>query len=90
MVSATALASDPLRALRLARLACELEFEVDAETGAAAAAVAPALGGVAAERVFAEFKRIIRGVKPGDVLVLFVYAPTLDQHQLKTVRVEDR
>jgi serine protease Do len=38
----------------------------------------------------ADFKRIVHGAKPGDVLVLYVYAPSLDQHQLKTVRVEER
>ena len=38
----------------------------------------------------ADFKRIVGGLRPGDVLVLYVYAPSLDQHQLKTVRVEER
>jgi len=38
----------------------------------------------------ADFKRIAGAFKPGDVVVLFVYAPSLDQHQLKTVRVEGR
>jgi serine protease Do len=38
----------------------------------------------------ADFKRIAGALKPGDVVVLFVYAPSLDQHQLKTVRVEGR
>ena len=28
--------------------------------------------------------------RPGDILTLYVYAPELDQRQLKTVRVEDR
>jgi len=59
MVSPGAFAEDPLRTLRLARLACELEFEADPETVAAAAASAPALAGVAAERVFIELKRIL-------------------------------
>ena len=54
-----AFADDPLRALRLARLACELGFEVEPGTVAAAAASAPALVGVAPERVFAELKRIV-------------------------------
>jgi poly(A) polymerase len=59
MVSPDAFASDPLRTLRLARIACELEFEVDAGTADRARASAPALAGVAAERVFAEFRRIV-------------------------------
>ena len=59
MVSARAFAEDPLRTLRLARLACELGFEADPETVAAAAAHAPALAQVAPERIFAEIKRIV-------------------------------
>ena len=38
MVSARAFASDPLRTLRLVRLACELDFEVESETATAARA----------------------------------------------------
>jgi serine protease Do len=38
----------------------------------------------------ADFKRIARAAHVGDVVVLHVYSPFLDQHQLKTVRVEDR
>jgi putative nucleotidyltransferase with HDIG domain len=59
MVSPRAFAADPLRSLRLARLACELDFEVEPDTAAAARAYAPALTGVAAERIFAEIKRIV-------------------------------
>lgn len=59
MVSPQAFVEDPLRALRLARLACELDFEADPETVAAAAASAPALEQVAPERVFSELKRIL-------------------------------
>jgi poly(A) polymerase len=59
MVSAGAFVEDPLRALRLARLACELGFEAEAETVAAAVASAPALAQVAPERVFSELKRIL-------------------------------
>ncbi len=59
MVSAHAFVDDPLRTLRLARLACELGFELERETVSAAAASAAALGTVAPERVFAEFKRIL-------------------------------
>jgi poly(A) polymerase len=59
MVSAQALAADPLRTLRVARLACELRFAVEGATAAAARAEAPALDRVAPERVFAELKRIV-------------------------------
>jgi poly(A) polymerase len=59
IVSADAFARDPLRTLRLARLACELGFSVAPETLRAARASAPALAQVAPERVFVEFKRIV-------------------------------
>ncbi|MEO8260632.1 MAG: trypsin-like peptidase domain-containing protein [Acidobacteriota bacterium] len=36
----------------------------------------------------ADFKRIAGALKPGSVVVLFIYAPALEQHQLKTVRVD--
>jgi len=64
MVSAGALADDPLRTLRAARLATELELAVDPETAAAVRAHAPELAGVAAERVFQELKRIVAGERP--------------------------
>ncbi|HEY2653875.1 MAG TPA: HDIG domain-containing protein [Solirubrobacteraceae bacterium] len=59
MVSAEAFAQDPLRSLRLIRIACELGFSIEAGTAAAAARNAPGLARVAPERQFAEFKRII-------------------------------
>src|SRR5579864_1929412 len=59
VVSDHAFTEDPLRALRLVRLSCELGFETEASTRARAAAVAPALASVASERRFAEFRRII-------------------------------
>jgi poly(A) polymerase len=59
MVSPGAFAEDPLRTLRLARLACELEFTVDGDTMAAARPNAAALDRVAPERVFIELKRIL-------------------------------
>jgi putative nucleotidyltransferase with HDIG domain len=59
MVSAQAFESDPLRTLRLARLACELGFEPDPQTVAAAREQAPGLERVATERIFAELRRIV-------------------------------
>ncbi len=59
MVSARAFEKDPLRALRLARLVCELGFEVEAETAAAASRSAGGLERVAPERLFGELKRIV-------------------------------
>ncbi|HTX12502.1 MAG TPA: HDIG domain-containing protein [Solirubrobacteraceae bacterium] len=59
MVSPGAFAQDPLRTLRLARLACELEFSVDQDTVAAARANSAALIRVAPERVFIELKRVL-------------------------------
>ncbi|MEA2265057.1 MAG: poly(A) polymerase [Solirubrobacteraceae bacterium] len=54
-----ALGADPLRTLRLVRLAGELGLEPDAEARSAARAAAPGLRGVAAERIFAELRRIL-------------------------------
>jgi poly(A) polymerase len=59
MVSANAFGDDPLRVLRLVRLACELGFSVDGDTSTAAGASAPGLAQMAPERVFAELKRIV-------------------------------
>jgi poly(A) polymerase len=59
MVGAGAFERDPLRVMRLARLACELGFDVEPATGRAARASAGGLGSVAPERIFAELKRIV-------------------------------
>ncbi len=59
MVGERAFSEDPLRSMRLARLACELGFDVDEPTRRAARAAAPGLVDVAAERVFAELGRIV-------------------------------
>jgi putative nucleotidyltransferase with HDIG domain len=56
-VRADSFTRDPLRVLRLVRLAAELGF--DMEDVAAARAAAPGLEQVAAERVFAELTRIL-------------------------------
>src|SRR5262249_12944955 len=54
MVGPESLRADPLRTVRLVRLAVELEFEIDAPTAREAALNAPGLRGIAQERVFAE------------------------------------
>jgi putative nucleotidyltransferase with HDIG domain len=59
MVSPVAFSSDPLRTVRLARLAIELEFTIDDATASAARAASKELGSVAGERVFAELRQIL-------------------------------
>ncbi len=63
MVGEDALRADPLRVARLARLVCELGFEIEPQTLRAAQAHVAGLERVAAERIFAELRRII--VAPG-------------------------
>ncbi|HEY6522991.1 MAG TPA: HD domain-containing protein [Solirubrobacteraceae bacterium] len=58
-VSPAAFECDPLRTLRLARLACELGFQADPATQELARVAAPGLAGVAPERVFAELRRVV-------------------------------
>ena len=59
MVSPQAFTDDPLRTLRLVRLACELDFSVEGDTARVARASASGLNRVAPERVFSELKRIL-------------------------------
>jgi len=59
MVSPAAFDDDPLRVVRLARLACELGLDPEAATVAAARIRAPRLSEVAPERVFAELRRLL-------------------------------
>ena len=58
-VGPRALSEDPLRVVRLVRLAAELALTPDPQTVALARTSAPAIAAVAQERVFAELKRII-------------------------------
>jgi len=58
-VGPSAFADDPLRALRLVRLAGELELAPDSATARLAREQAPAVASVAQERVFGELKRIL-------------------------------
>jgi tRNA nucleotidyltransferase/poly(A) polymerase len=59
MVAPSAFDADPLRTLRLARLAIDLGFDVEPGTADAARAHAAGLERVSPERVFAELKRIV-------------------------------
>ncbi len=59
MAGPGAFADDPLRVLRLVRVAVELDLEAEVETLRCAGALAYALSGVSAERVFVELRRII-------------------------------
>ena len=59
MVSSEAFERDPLRTLRLARLACEIGFQIEPGTAAAARHGAPSLDRVSPERIFEELKRIL-------------------------------
>jgi len=57
---------DPLRAMRLVRLVCELGLQPDAEAIEAARHVAPRLTEVAAERVYGELQRILASERAPD------------------------
>jgi tRNA nucleotidyltransferase/poly(A) polymerase len=70
MVHSGAFVEDPLRVLRLARLACELGFDIDPATAAAARVRASGLVSVAPERIFAELKRILIADRALDGLAL--------------------
>ena len=85
MVAPSAFAEDPLRVLRLVRLALELELDVDERTLRRAGADAHGLDGVSAERVFVELRRIVasprvrRGLEMMDALgATAVVLPELD------------
>ena len=70
MVSQRSLADDPLRAVRAVRFAAELGFAIEPATLAAAREHAPGLHRVAAERIFAELKRIVGAPDPVPALRL--------------------
>jgi putative nucleotidyltransferase with HDIG domain len=70
MASPRAFADDPLRVLRLVRLALELGFEPDPDTAHAASVTAPELPGVSGERVFMELRRILASPRALEGLAL--------------------
>jgi poly(A) polymerase len=59
MVSPAAFTADPLRTIRVARLATELRFEVEPSTADTVRANARGLRDVSPERVFAELRRVV-------------------------------
>jgi poly(A) polymerase len=59
VLGARAYADDPLRVLRLARLAAELRFAPEPETERLTAAAAPRLSEPSPERIFAELRRLV-------------------------------
>jgi poly(A) polymerase len=63
-VAPRAFADDPLRVLRLVRLAVNLDLRADPETLVLGRESAPALAAVSPERVFAELRAIIDGPAP--------------------------
>jgi len=86
MAGPGAFAEDPLRVLRLVRVAIELDLTADAATRASAVAHAGALQGVSAERVFMELRRILaapaarRGLEMmGELGAAAVVLPELEQ-----------
>ncbi|HEY7952988.1 MAG TPA: HD domain-containing protein [Solirubrobacteraceae bacterium] len=86
MVGPRAFADDPLRVLRLVRLAVELDLTVEPETLLAARQAAAGLGSVAGERVFMELRRILdapaalQGLElMGEVGALTVVLPELEK-----------
>src|SRR5206468_11054891 len=56
--------ADPLRTLRVARFACELDLDVDPGTAELVRESAPRLAGVSPERVFAELRRVVASPRP--------------------------
>jgi poly(A) polymerase len=70
MVSPRAFTDDPLRVLRLVRLALDLGLEPDRDTAHAASVTAPQLRGVSGERVFMELDRILASPRALDGLAL--------------------
>jgi putative nucleotidyltransferase with HDIG domain len=66
LVAPGAIDADPLRSLRLVRLASELDLQPDAAARAAARDAAPRLDSVAAERVYGELRRVLASARPAD------------------------
>jgi poly(A) polymerase len=65
LCSPGALADDPIRALRAARLAVQPGWRIDPDVASAARAVAPSLGGASAERIRDEVIALVNGPAAG-------------------------
>jgi poly(A) polymerase len=65
IVAPDALAADPLRALRLVRLVCELDLRADEQAREAARRAAPGLARVSSERIYGELRRVIASDRVG-------------------------
>lgn len=65
LVAPSALSDDPVRVLRLARIADALGFRIDPGAADAARAAAGGIGDAPGERVMEEFQRIITAPDPG-------------------------
>jgi poly(A) polymerase len=69
-VSETVFDDDPLRLLRLPRIAHELGFEIEQGTARLAADRAPRAAEPSAERIFMEMRRLVGGERPAEALRL--------------------
>jgi poly(A) polymerase len=70
MISPQSFCADPLRVLRLVRLAAQLGFDIAARTADHARCSVADLDGVAPERVFAELRSLLTGARPLEGLAL--------------------
>jgi poly(A) polymerase len=88
MAGKGAFIDDPLRVLRLVRMAVELELEPEAQTSEAARAQTDGLRRVSAERVFIELRRIIAspGARHGIELLGELGATAVVLPELETLR----
>lgn len=77
-VSERVFSDDPLRLLRLPRIAHELDFEIDPATLVLARADAGLAGRPAGERIYAEVLRMLSGADPAAALRLFDAVGALD------------
>jgi poly(A) polymerase len=91
-VGAGAFAADPLRVLRLVRIAVELGFEIEPETERLARSHAAELASVSAERVFTELRRILaaESVRRGLELMAGIGATAAVLPELEATRGVDQ